>query len=142
MFCFPHHQRSYVFTFLLSSRLFLHPYELMTRVCHLCVEQQRSGDTLLDKVGGLHAHTHTCAHNYNTVIIISLHFTLPHKLTHLNVVTLSHPQTHTQPLCNSFLGENIYRLFHKQRNSSQTELFQTDTREIKVKGTHLMETIK
>uniref|UniRef100_A0AAQ5YWH9 Ras-GEF domain-containing protein n=1 Tax=Amphiprion ocellaris TaxID=80972 RepID=A0AAQ5YWH9_AMPOC len=43
--------RSYVFTFLLSSRLFLHPYELMTRVCHLCVEQQRSGDALLDKVG-------------------------------------------------------------------------------------------
>uniref|UniRef100_A0A8C6PLP2 RasGEF domain family, member 1Bb n=1 Tax=Nothobranchius furzeri TaxID=105023 RepID=A0A8C6PLP2_NOTFU len=41
--------RSYVFTFLLSSRLFLHPYELMTRVCHLCVEQQRSGDALLDK---------------------------------------------------------------------------------------------
>uniref|UniRef100_A0A8C5B9V5 RasGEF domain family, member 1Bb n=1 Tax=Gadus morhua TaxID=8049 RepID=A0A8C5B9V5_GADMO len=42
--------RSYVFTFLLSSRLFLHPYELMSRVCHLCVEQQRSGDPLLDKV--------------------------------------------------------------------------------------------
>ncbi|CAL8318027.1 unnamed protein product [Lota lota] len=42
--------RSYVFTFLLSSRLFLHPYELMSRVCHLCVEQQRSGDPLLDKI--------------------------------------------------------------------------------------------
>lgn len=25
----------------------------MTRVCHLCVEQQRSGDALLDKVGGV-----------------------------------------------------------------------------------------
>lgn len=56
---FPCYQRSYVFTFLLSSRLFLHPYELMTRVCHLCVEQQRSGDALLDKVGGLHTLTHT-----------------------------------------------------------------------------------
>lgn len=44
-----------MFTFLLSSRLFLHPYELMTRVCHLCVEQQRSGDALLDKVGGVKA---------------------------------------------------------------------------------------
>uniref|UniRef100_A0A673Y8Y6 RasGEF domain family, member 1Bb n=1 Tax=Salmo trutta TaxID=8032 RepID=A0A673Y8Y6_SALTR len=42
--------RSYVFTFLLSSRLFLHPYELMSRVCHLCVEQHRSGDLLLDKI--------------------------------------------------------------------------------------------
>ncbi|XP_028318633.1 ras-GEF domain-containing family member 1B-B-like [Gouania willdenowi] len=42
--------RSYVFTFLLSSRLFLHPYELMTRVCHLCVEQQWCGDALLDKI--------------------------------------------------------------------------------------------
>lgn len=42
--------RSYVFTFLLSSRLFLHPYELMTRVCHLCMEQHRSGDPLLDKI--------------------------------------------------------------------------------------------
>lgn len=27
----------------------------MTRVCHLCVEQQRSGDALLDKVGGVPA---------------------------------------------------------------------------------------
>uniref|UniRef100_A0A8K9VBH4 RasGEF domain family, member 1Bb n=1 Tax=Oncorhynchus mykiss TaxID=8022 RepID=A0A8K9VBH4_ONCMY len=42
--------RSYVFTFLLSSRLFLHPYELMSRLCHLCVEQHRSGDLLLDKI--------------------------------------------------------------------------------------------
>ncbi|KAM9517609.1 ras-GEF domain-containing family member 1B-B-like [Salvelinus alpinus] len=42
--------RSYVFTFLLSSRLFLNPYELMSRVCHLCVEQHRSGDLLLDKI--------------------------------------------------------------------------------------------
>ncbi|KAK7895565.1 hypothetical protein WMY93_020890 [Mugilogobius chulae] len=42
--------RSYVFTFLLSSRLFLPPFDLMTRVCHLCVEQQRSGDALLDKI--------------------------------------------------------------------------------------------
>ena len=55
----PRHQRSYVFTFLLSSRLFLHPYELMTRVCHLCVEQQRSGDALLDKVG-----TAPCRHTF------------------------------------------------------------------------------
>ncbi|XP_046901043.1 ras-GEF domain-containing family member 1B-B isoform X1 [Hypomesus transpacificus] len=42
--------RSYVFTFLLSSRLFLHPYELMTRVCHLFMEQQRSGDPLMNKI--------------------------------------------------------------------------------------------
>lgn len=48
-----------MFTFLLSSRLFLHPYELMTRVCHLCVEQQRSGDALLDKVGEVHTYEHT-----------------------------------------------------------------------------------
>lgn len=58
----PFPQRSYVFTFLLSSRLFLHPYELMTRVCHLCVEQQRSGDALLDKVGGWHTRILTASH--------------------------------------------------------------------------------
>ncbi|TTC59082.1 Ras-GEF domain-containing family member 1B-B [Bagarius yarrelli] len=33
--------RSYIFTFLLSSRLFLHPFELMSRVCYLCVEHHR-----------------------------------------------------------------------------------------------------
>lgn len=37
--------RTYIFTFLLSSRLFLQPYELMTKVCVLCTEQQqRHGD--------------------------------------------------------------------------------------------------
>lgn len=43
-------QRTYIFTFLLSSRLFMHPYELMAKVCHLCVEQQRLGDPQADKV--------------------------------------------------------------------------------------------
>lgn len=43
-------QRTYIFTFLLSSRLFMHPYELMSKVCHLCMEQQRLGDPQADKV--------------------------------------------------------------------------------------------
>uniref|UniRef100_A0A3Q4HMZ9 RasGEF domain family member 1B n=1 Tax=Neolamprologus brichardi TaxID=32507 RepID=A0A3Q4HMZ9_NEOBR len=42
--------RTYIFTFLLSSRLFIHPYELMSKVCHLCTEQQRLGDPQADKV--------------------------------------------------------------------------------------------
>uniref|UniRef100_A0A674PCS4 RasGEF domain family member 1B n=1 Tax=Takifugu rubripes TaxID=31033 RepID=A0A674PCS4_TAKRU len=42
--------RTYIFTFLLSSRLFMHPYELMSKVCHLCMEQQRLGDPQADKV--------------------------------------------------------------------------------------------
>ncbi|XP_053371989.1 ras-GEF domain-containing family member 1B-B isoform X2 [Clarias gariepinus] len=41
--------RSYIFTFLLSSRLFLHPFELMSRVCYLCVEHHRVGDPQIDK---------------------------------------------------------------------------------------------
>uniref|UniRef100_H3DH24 RasGEF domain family member 1B n=1 Tax=Tetraodon nigroviridis TaxID=99883 RepID=H3DH24_TETNG len=41
--------RTYIFTFLLSSRLFMHPYELMSKVCHLCMEQQRLGDPQADK---------------------------------------------------------------------------------------------
>ncbi|NWW37562.1 RGF1B protein, partial [Panurus biarmicus] len=41
--------RTYIFTFLLSSRLFMHPYELMAKVCHLCVEQQRLSEPGLDK---------------------------------------------------------------------------------------------
>lgn len=44
-------QRTYIFTFLLSSRLFMHPYELMSKVCHLCMEQQRLADPQADKVG-------------------------------------------------------------------------------------------
>ncbi|KAM9777197.1 ras-GEF domain-containing family member 1B-A-like [Neosynchiropus ocellatus] len=35
--------RTFVFTFLLSSRLFLAPHELVTRVGHLCAESQRPG---------------------------------------------------------------------------------------------------
>ncbi|XP_068259834.1 ras-GEF domain-containing family member 1B isoform X3 [Nyctibius grandis] len=41
--------RTYIFTFLLSSRLFMHPYELMAKVCHLCIEQQRLNKPGLDK---------------------------------------------------------------------------------------------
>uniref|UniRef100_A0A8C0CEL5 RasGEF domain family member 1B n=1 Tax=Balaenoptera musculus TaxID=9771 RepID=A0A8C0CEL5_BALMU len=41
--------RTYIFTFLLSSRLFMHPYELMAKVCHLCVEHQRLSDPSGDK---------------------------------------------------------------------------------------------
>ncbi|XP_058523146.1 ras-GEF domain-containing family member 1B isoform X2 [Ochotona princeps] len=41
--------RTYIFTFLLSSRLFMHPYELMAKVCHLCVEHQRLSDPESDK---------------------------------------------------------------------------------------------
>ncbi|XP_043094642.1 ras-GEF domain-containing family member 1B-A isoform X2 [Puntigrus tetrazona] len=41
--------RTYIFTFLLSSRLFIHPYELMSKVCHLCVDQQRLADAQADK---------------------------------------------------------------------------------------------
>ncbi|KAL7982145.1 hypothetical protein Chor_001202 [Crotalus horridus] len=41
--------RTYIFTFLLSSRLFVHPYELMAKVCHLCTEQQRRVDSAADQ---------------------------------------------------------------------------------------------
>lgn len=43
-------QRSYIFTFLLSSRLFLNPFELMSRVCYLGVDHHRVGDPQMDKV--------------------------------------------------------------------------------------------
>lgn len=43
-------QRSYIFTFLLSSRLFIQPHELMCEVRQLCLEQQRPGDPPADKV--------------------------------------------------------------------------------------------
>ncbi|KAI4898397.1 hypothetical protein NFI96_002298 [Prochilodus magdalenae] len=42
--------RTYIFTFLLSSRLFIHPYELMSKVCHLCMDHQRPSDPPADKV--------------------------------------------------------------------------------------------
>ncbi|MEE6460173.1 hypothetical protein FKM82_000877 [Ascaphus truei] len=41
--------RTYIFTFLLSSRLFLHPFELMAKVCHVCMEQQRLKEPGNDK---------------------------------------------------------------------------------------------
>lgn len=44
------HQKAYIFTFLLSSRLFIEPRELLARVCHLCIEQQQLDKPVLDKV--------------------------------------------------------------------------------------------
>ncbi|XP_054613726.1 ras-GEF domain-containing family member 1B-A-like [Dunckerocampus dactyliophorus] len=41
--------RPYAYNFLLTSRLFLQPYDLMKRVCHLCLEQ-RSEDDLQDQI--------------------------------------------------------------------------------------------
>lgn len=45
-------QKAYIFTFLLSSRLFIEPQELLARVCHLCIEQQQLDKPVLDKVSG------------------------------------------------------------------------------------------
>lgn len=45
-------QKAYIFTFLLSSRLFIEPQELLARVCHLCIEQQQLDKPVLDKVRG------------------------------------------------------------------------------------------
>ncbi|XP_035235033.1 ras-GEF domain-containing family member 1B-A isoform X2 [Anguilla anguilla] len=42
--------RTYIFTFLLSSRVFIHPHELMSKVCYLCVEHQRLSDPQADKM--------------------------------------------------------------------------------------------
>ncbi|XP_056667692.1 ras-GEF domain-containing family member 1C isoform X3 [Monodelphis domestica] len=42
-------EKAYIFTFLLSSRLFIEPHELLARVCHQCIEQQRLDDPVLDK---------------------------------------------------------------------------------------------
>ncbi|KAJ8285325.1 hypothetical protein GJAV_G00025560 [Gymnothorax javanicus] len=42
--------RTYIFTFLLSSRVFIHPYELMSKVCYLCVDHQRLSDPQADKI--------------------------------------------------------------------------------------------
>nr|XP_033770433.1 ras-GEF domain-containing family member 1B isoform X1 [Geotrypetes seraphini] len=41
--------RTFIFTFLLSSRLFIHPHELMAKVCHLCVQHQRLKEPGIDK---------------------------------------------------------------------------------------------
>ncbi|XP_011808313.1 PREDICTED: ras-GEF domain-containing family member 1C [Colobus angolensis palliatus] len=42
-------EKAYIFTFLLSSRLFIEPRELLARVCHLCIEQQQLDQPVLDK---------------------------------------------------------------------------------------------
>lgn len=48
-------QKAYIFTFLLSSRLFIEPQELLARVCHLCIEQQQLDTPVLDKVRAGHS---------------------------------------------------------------------------------------
>lgn len=52
-------QKAYVFTFLLSARLFIPPPELLARVCELCIKQQQLDQSPLDTVGtAQHANTH------------------------------------------------------------------------------------
>ncbi|XP_067103738.1 LOW QUALITY PROTEIN: ras-GEF domain-containing family member 1C-like [Osmerus mordax] len=41
-------EKAYVFTFLLSARLFINPPELLARVCELCVSQQHLDQSPLD----------------------------------------------------------------------------------------------
>lgn len=43
-------QKAYIFTFLLSSRLFIKPQELLAQVCRLCIEQQQLDKPVLDTV--------------------------------------------------------------------------------------------
>lgn len=43
-------QKAYVFTFLLSARLFIPPSELLSRVCELCIKQQQLDQSPLDTV--------------------------------------------------------------------------------------------
>lgn len=43
-------QKAYVFTFLLSARLFIPPPELLARVCELCIKQQQLDQSPLDMV--------------------------------------------------------------------------------------------
>ncbi|KAI4820745.1 hypothetical protein KUCAC02_028714 [Chaenocephalus aceratus] len=42
--------RTFIFTFLLSSRIFIRPHELMSKVCHLCMEQTTLSDSQADKI--------------------------------------------------------------------------------------------
>ncbi|GCB71558.1 hypothetical protein scyTo_0005987 [Scyliorhinus torazame] len=42
-------EKAYIFTFLLSSRLFIEPHELLSKVCHMCIEQQSLDEPVLDK---------------------------------------------------------------------------------------------
>ncbi|XP_037673395.1 ras-GEF domain-containing family member 1C [Choloepus didactylus] len=42
-------EKTFIFSFLLSSRLFIEPRELVARVCRLCVEQQQLNAPALDK---------------------------------------------------------------------------------------------
>lgn len=53
-------QKAYIFTFLLSSRLFIEPHELLARVCHLCIEQQQLDKPVLDKVRSQWGRTLSC----------------------------------------------------------------------------------
>lgn len=38
-------QRTYIFTFLLSSRVFIHPHELLAKVGQICIKQKQQLET-------------------------------------------------------------------------------------------------
>lgn len=79
-------QKAYVFTFLLSARLFIPPPELLARVCELCIKQQQLDQSPLDTVSNA-PHTLITRTRVNT-----LH-TYPHRHTPVPPVQNSGSQT-------------------------------------------------
>ena len=95
-------QRTYIFTLLLSSRVFIHPYELMSKVCHLCVEHQRLSDPQADKVLSPSTPTaHSSTPIYNTAPqhhTTALQYTIQHLDITLQHSNMENPQITPQHL--------------------------------------------
>lgn len=67
-------QRTYIFTFLLSSRVFIHPHELLAKVGQLCIKQKQQLETGIEaeKVNEPLCPSVSCA----TVVYFSLSLSL------------------------------------------------------------------
>lgn len=67
-------QRTYIFTFLLSSRVFIHPHELLAKVGQICIKQKQQLEmgTEAEKVNKPLCPSVSCA----TVLYFPLSFSL------------------------------------------------------------------
>ncbi|XP_062874115.1 ras-GEF domain-containing family member 1B-A [Trichomycterus rosablanca] len=123
--------RTYIFTFLLSSRLFVHPYELMSKVCHLCTDHQKLSDPPADKARMrkiapkilqlLTEWTETFPHDFRDERMMRSLKELTHRLSPVDEVYRKAAQQTTQALIRKLAALSQYEETLAKINSTATD---------------------
>uniref|UniRef100_A0A8C6UXD2 RasGEF domain family member 1C n=1 Tax=Neogobius melanostomus TaxID=47308 RepID=A0A8C6UXD2_9GOBI len=110
-------EKAYVFTFLLSARLFIPPPELLSRVCELCIKQQQLDQSKVRKFGPkilqlLTEWTETFPTDFRDDKMVGQLKDIVHRIVVLSLYVVCKVQKDSQDLCRSLSG-----LKHTKYNS-------------------------